>query len=348
MIAGQVQDKIPCLFETDFNEETKENLATHKLRSEILSPSSPPPIFPIGNSEQQSTTVPAQPKSTIMVKTTVKIDGTCCMIRNGQLWKRFDKKLNRAGNDLNRKLQKLIREKKKSVSELRFNLKKHYKDTPEGWIPADANVHVINQEYHSSQHIVGWVPVSCVERQDMWHVSCMDRDMKHVYLLTCDEQGNTTDNMSGENGEKRSNLLNVQVKKVPIDAPELQNGTFELIGPKINGNIYGFPGHSPHFLVGHGSVELPRVEIEKFMSNVHDLNTIDRDRLIEWFRDEQNPFSKIEGLVWHVLHAETGQVLQMYKVHQHHLGLEWPNGANSEVGVLFSYQEQWSGVLDRQ
>ena len=306
MIAGQVQDKIACLFETQFNEQTKENLATGTLRKEISA------LFNSSNTVKP------------IVKTTVKMDGTCCLVRNGQLWKRFDKKLNRAGQEENRKLQRLIRNKGKDNVELKFHVKKHYKDTPEGWVAADANAQVIHSDYHNSQHIVGWVPVSSTDRADVWHASTVV-DGKELKVLQLSPD----------------NHAQLKVVHIDINAPEIQNKTFELVGPKINGNLYQFPADvNQHFLIGHGSIELPQTEVSKFMTDSNDLSTVDVNKLLDWFKALENPYAQIEGLVWHILHPDDDQVLGIYKVHQHHLGLEWPN-TKAITPVLHSYREDW-------
>ncbi len=63
-----------------------------------------------------------------------------------------------------------------------------------------------------------------------------------------------------------------------VNCPDLADGTYELVGPKVNGNPDGF---DKHVLIHHGSTALsdaPR----------------DFDNIKEYLRS-----AKIEGIVWH-------------------------------------------------
>jgi hypothetical protein len=304
MIAGQVQDKIPCLFKTQFNEITKENLATHELRNEVIT------LF--------------TEHTTLTVKATIKFDGTCSLIRNGQLYRRYDRKLNKQGQAENRKLQKLIKQKGIESVELKFNIKKHYKEAPNEWIPADGVIEHLAKEYHDSQHIVGWIPVSLTDKVDAWHASTLiDRATKVVML-----QPNSNDD----------DPLSLQVHTLDITDEKLQNRTVELIGSKVNGNPYLFPSdEKQHFLVGHGSVELPLSQLSQFTSNVNDLRTVQVDQLIHWFKDIDNIYSRIEGIVWHVF-DEQENIVGIFKVHRNHMGLGWPI---PNISPAFAFKNEW-------
>ena len=124
---------------------------------------------------------------------TRKFDGTCCMVRNGQLSKRYDAKKG--------------------------------KTPPANFEPA--------QDYDEvTGHMPGWIPVGDGP-EDRWH-----RD---------------------------------------ADA-NLPDGTYELCGPKVQGNPEGFAVHT---LVPHGAdilMDAPRTfdEIKAYLSN-----------------------GRIEGIVWH-------------------------------------------------
>lgn len=146
---------------------------------------------------------------------TVKFDGTCCMIRDGKLFKRFDAK--------------------------------HGKTPPAGFEAAqepDAN----------TGHWPGWLPVGGGP-EDQWF---------------------------------REGLANTEFP---------YNGTYELMGPKIQGNKYG---HATHVLTPHGAVVIetnPRTfdEIKTFLSA-----------------------TDIEGIVWH--HPDG----RMVKIKTKDFGIKWP------------------------
>jgi hypothetical protein len=127
---------------------------------------------------------------------TRKWDGTCCLLRDGKLYRRYDAK---AG-----------------------------KTPPLGFEPAQ-------EADPKTGHWPGWLPIQEGNPQDRWHWEAFDASA----LLT--------------------------------------SGTWELCGPKINGNPEGF---STHVLVPHGKeiVDAPRTF----------------DALKVWL-SKQN----IEGVVWH-------------------------------------------------
>jgi len=129
---------------------------------------------------------------------TRKFDGTCCLIQNGLLYKRYDAK--------------------------------NGKTPPEGFIPA--------QEPDSNTgHWPGWLLVAGGP-EDRWHLTALaDPDLK------------------------------------------LEDGTYELCGPKINGNPEKL---DRHMLIRHGSETYP---------------TFPRtyNAIREWFKE----YPYIEGVVWH-------------------------------------------------
>lgn len=128
---------------------------------------------------------------------TRKFDGTCCLIRGGRLYKRFDAKKGRV--------------------------------PPAGFEPAQEPDEVTG-------HWPGWVPVGD-ERDSKYH-------------------------------------------REAFEGREWTDGTYELCGPKINGNPEGF---SLHTLVPHG---------QEFFSVLRDF-----DNLKSYFSRE--PGSMIEGIVFH-------------------------------------------------
>lgn len=137
---------------------------------------------------------------------TVKIDGTACLVKDNQLYKRYDAK---AG-----------------------------KPHPAGFIPAQDEPDTV------TGHFPGWVPVGAGP-EDRWHREAW---------AAC--------------------------KEVPA------NGTYELIGAKVQGNPYQLVGHS---LVRHG---------ESIITDLPTWDTASPDAffnsLKHWFADH-----KVEGIVWH-------------------------------------------------
>ena len=125
---------------------------------------------------------------------TRKWDGTCCMFRDGHMFKRYDAK--------------------------------HGKTPPEGFEPAQEPDPITG-------HWPGWIKVGN-EPDSRWHM------------------------------EARSTVV-------------CKDGTYELCGPKINGNREGF---NTHVLISHGKhiMDAPRTF----------------DELKAWFADKD-----IEGIVWH-------------------------------------------------
>jgi hypothetical protein len=127
---------------------------------------------------------------------TRKFDGTCCMVRGGVLFKRYDAKVGRT--------------------------------PPKEFEPAQEADPVTG-------HQPGWLPVS-ESPEDRWH---------------------------------KEGLKNT---------PDVVDGTYELVGPKIQGNPENF---SQHYLVKHGAQEItdcPRTYAE----------------LKAWLKD-----ATFEGIVWH-------------------------------------------------
>ena len=146
---------------------------------------------------------------------TVKWDGTCCMVRDGQLFKRYTIKQGRMA--------------------------------PDGFDPAtEIDPNTGKQE--------GWVPVG-EGKEDRWHNEAF------------------------------------------LTGP-LPDGTYELVGPKVQGNPYNFDQHK---LVLHGSEVLtdqPEMTFEA----------------IKFFL-EGHP---IEGIVWH--HPDG----RMVKIKRRDFGFKWP------------------------
>lgn len=169
---------------------------------------------------------------------TLKIDGTCCMIEGGELFKRYDRKLTK---------QALRRKKRGHTGPWGES---DFKPAPRGW----RGCH--EQPDTRSGHWPGWVPVTDGP-EDRWHREALAR----------------------------------------LDATHTEDGTYELIGPKIQGNPYDL---SAHELVRHGATKLDDVPT-------------DFDGLRAWL--EAN---NVEGIVW--WHPDGRKA----KIKRRDFGLHWP------------------------
>lgn len=147
---------------------------------------------------------------------TQKIDGTCCMVKDGQLYKRYDAKKG--------------------------------KTPANGFIPAQDEADEV------TGHWPGWLFVGDGP-EDKWHREAF-------------AQGGFPD------------------------------GTFELCGPKIQGNPYGLRNH---ILIAHG-IDVIKPEPAR-----------DFDGLRQWLESHS-----IEGIVWH--HPDG----RMVKIKRRDFGLQWP------------------------
>lgn len=150
---------------------------------------------------------------------TRKWDGTACLIQDGVLYKRYDRK------------------KDKNTDE--------YKQAPEGWFPAQDPDPITG-------HWTGWMPIG---PNDKWHQEVL-----------------------------------------PL-VQQLPDGTYELVGPKINGN----PEHiCMHVLIQHGNM-------------YYDVSDRSREGLKKFLEENE-----IEGLVFH--HPDG----RMAKIKRKDFGIPWP------------------------
>jgi hypothetical protein len=162
---------------------------------------------------------------------TVKIDGTSCLIKDGKLFKRYDRKC----------IQR--------VAKLEPHQAREYKAAPKDWIPCEEG-----PDEHTG-HWPGWVPVG-EGPDDKWHREAFSH---------C---------------------------KAKVD------GTYELIGPKVQGNPYRL---SEHGLVQHGLWKFDGIVPRTFTG------------LKTWFES-----CTVEGIVWHHLDG------RMVKIKRRDFGLPWP------------------------
>lgn len=163
---------------------------------------------------------------------TVKLDGTACMIRGGNLFKRYDRKVNKGA--------------RKRGSPF---IPSDFKPAPPGWEPAE-----VEPNLHTG-HWPGWSLVGGGP-EDVHH------------------------------NEGFANL------------PGMPDGTYELCGPKVQGNPYGL---EEHLLYPHG---------EETLSDV----PRDYEGIRSYFLD----YDDHEGIVWY--HPDG----RMVKIKRRDFGFEWP------------------------
>jgi hypothetical protein len=170
---------------------------------------------------------------------TEKFDGTSCMIQDGQLYKRYDRKLTDEANKRIKQLENVAL----TIDD--------FKPAPDGWIAA-----MDKPDIHTG-HYTGWLPVDFSKPENQWH--------KQGYIWL-------------------DNTILV------ID------GTYELVGEKVQGNPYGLEGHE---LWVHGKAFLydaPRdyAGLKAYLSKTN-----------------------IEGIVWH--HPDG----RMVKLKAKDFGIAW-------------------------
>ncbi|MHA1734368.1 MAG: RNA ligase 1 family protein [Promethearchaeota archaeon] len=160
-------------------------------------------------------------------KPTRKFDGTSCLVRDGKLYKRYDRKKIRKGAK-----------------------KGQWRPAPDGWVE-------VQEPDEKGGHWFGWVPVDFKDPNNRWHKEAWEA----------------------------------------LEAP-LEDGTYELCGPKVNGN----PEHlSRHTFIKHGS------EVLDFEGRTYEE--------IEAFLR----VADIEGIVWH--HPDG----RMAKIKKIDFGIPWGN-----------------------
>jgi hypothetical protein len=156
---------------------------------------------------------------------TRKYDGTCCMVRYGRLFKRFEVKPNGK--------------------------------PPENFEPANS----VDENTGKQQ---GWVPVGDGP-EDRWHREGREGTEGYLATLAFDEVPPQYDKGVGD-----------WIGKC-VFMGSLIDGTYELVGPKIQGNPEGL---NAHYMLRHGAVE------------------IEAPRNFDGLRDYLS-VNDIEGIVWH-------------------------------------------------
>lgn len=183
---------------------------------------------------------------------TIKYDGTACMVREGRLFKRHDRKLTK----------KAYRRKKGDPAFV--PAVEDFKPAPGGWEAAEE---VPNRH---TGHWPGWLPVGDGP-EDKWHRAAAQFDERGLVV-------------------------------------DLEDGTYELIGQKVQGNPYGMQGHA---LIAHGSARW--VDMERgYVRLVAECGlSFEGVRLIL-------KVCEIEGIVW--CHPDG----RMVKIKRRDFGFNWP------------------------
>lgn len=88
---------------------------------------------------------------------TIKIDGTCCKMEDGALYKRYDRKLTKKAN----KLRKKDKAYKLSLGD--------FKSAPEGFEPCEPTFDPV------TGHWPGWVKVDENDPNDKWHIEALNQ-----------------------------------------------------------------------------------------------------------------------------------------------------------------------------
>jgi len=169
---------------------------------------------------------------------TIKFDGTSCLIEDGKVFKRYDRKLKK----------QFLKHKSKPDFVADASM---FKDAPEGFIPCEP------EPDRKTGHWPGWIEIDINSPNDKWHVEA--------------------------------------IENLDVSIDSLENGTYELVGPKIGVNHYGLDRHE---FWKHGSVV---VDVEPTFEAIK-----------AWLENNIE-----EGLVFH--HPDG----RMAKIRRKDFGLEW-------------------------
>jgi len=220
----------------------------------------------------------------IKYKTTAKVDGTSIIVKNNNMLKRRDRK---KAWDKNKRTMVL-------------------KNMPQNWIQTGVQ---------TDSHGVGYMPL---EKGDTWFFDAFERD------VDCPNQTNDIGHPLVKGVQStRVRVIEILESKLVyryVELSELNDRSFELLGPMIQSNPHGLEYHA---LMEHGLIKCPTYpNINEITGN----NLLDAIR--EWHRTDPLG-SSIEGVV---MHFENGN---MFKLHRHHLDMKWGNNTNIHPTRLF-------------
>ena len=288
----RVQSKIPCIFES---------IVIQCSNCESKSGKRPRQKFSVEASDTLKVDFVNRLQNCSLLATE-KVDGTSVLIKSFNnkpwLWARHDRKLTKTAEKHHKKLLECLQngtfdENLKSMQPIPFN-EDDFKEAPESWEPSISCVNPETSQLipDTNGHIMGWVPVPTTSRQYCWHLDTVDLTNGLALMLQPDDNKDS-------NGYTRL--------KISIESMEdMMEQTFELVGTNINGNPYNLGSKKKpiHFLVRHGVLKIkPPLDIGL-------------GAFKDWF--ESNQDGSVEGIVWHCSDGS------MYKLHRHHLKLNWP------------------------
>mmetsp|Transcript_2570 Transcript_2570/g.9813 ORF Transcript_2570/g.9813 Transcript_2570/m.9813 type:complete len:323 (-) Transcript_2570:200-1168(-) len=295
-IQNPVQNKLPCIYKTQRVPLPSKNKNTTPQKFKIVA-------TPILN-ESFGRLIADRVPFTI----SEKVDGTSCFVHHSQLHKRRDLKLTREGTRLV-DAHFAQQEHTTKPEPIKINLHKHFQPLPNGWIMAKgarANFDVHQNMIKNERHCIGWMPVQRTLSDDKWHCQPLDWDNQTARLVVP-----TLETTTAHNNNARTSL-SFQFKQVPLS--DLEGKSLELIGPKIQRNVYAFPKKATHAFVVHGSIPILNTPTTQTHSADQIKEFFSHDKLRQFL--QENP--AMEGLV---VHFKEGQ---LFKVHRNHLDLAWP------------------------
>lgn len=154
---------------------------------------------------------------------TVKFDGQATLWKNGRLWKRYDRKLNKqAQNRYNRG---------EDIGPIQESL---FKAPPEGFEPCEAAPDPV------SFHWPGWVPISDTDPADQWHREAL------AHLTEPLIEGQTYELVGPTLARNAYGLPHHQLWRHGREAVALPDRSFEAIGAFLADNeIEGLVFHHP-------------------------------------------------------------------------------------------------------
>jgi Family of unknown function (DUF5565) len=167
----------------------------------------------------------------------------------------------------------------------------------------------------TDKHGVGYMPL---ERGDTWFFDVFDRDPDHPESAS--EDGHPLIDGSPSTRVRVVEIVGTELVYRFVELSDLDGKSFELLGPKIQCNSHGLQYHA---LMEHGALDC---------ANYPDVSANGGPDLLEEIRDwhRTDPLgSAVEGIV---LHFENGK---MFKLHRHHLDMEWGHQSNDPVTPLF-------------
>lgn len=200
---------------------------------------------------------------------TRKLDGTCCMFKDGKLYKRYDRKRRKKGKMLG-----------------------DWKPEPPGWIPCEID--------ERTGHWWGWSLVDLDAPENWMHKEAVVNVFKDpgTYKPLDKPRGNVVYNYSDQKLVNFRELvlendaaIEKETAAIAARGIPLRDGTYELCGPKVNGNPEGLDKHA---FIPHGKDVLdftfsggdPYDEVKAWLS------TRDIEGIVWW--NDGNPVAKIK------------------------------------------------------